>query len=187
MTKQWRNILIAIVALVILFIINQRGQKDLTISLEDVFYVDKDNIFAFTITKGNEKIELTREDSLWTIMGHDSLVVKKRIMDNFLEQSLQVKRETLVSENPEKWSTYSVDDSTGTLLTLFDENGNEKGKAVFGMSKSEWSKNFIRRGSENGVYQTNKSIIHQLQTRPDYWGEKPKPPESAEIDTINVN
>ncbi|SVA69088.1 uncharacterized protein METZ01_LOCUS121942, partial [marine metagenome] len=30
------------------------------------------------------------------------------------------------------------------------------------------------------VYLTSKNILHRLQTRPTYWGEKPKPSEEEQ-------
>lgn len=187
MTRQWRNILLVLGVLIILFLINTLNQQKLISSSDNVFHVKEDQIFSFTIKMGDEEIELSRVDTLWVITGHDSLLVKSRIMSNFLEQSLKVKRETLVSTNPKKWSTYSVDDSLGSVLTVYGESGNEKGRAVFGRSKSEWSKNFVRIGNENKVYQTNKSIAHQLQISPTYWGETPKLPEPPAADTISVD
>ena len=47
-----------------------------------------------------------------------------------------------------------------------------------------FGKNTIRLGDDPHVYLTDKNILFRLQTRPTYWGEKPKPIE-VEPDTSN--
>lgn len=177
MTKQWKIILISTVVLSSLYIINISNQGKHVTRSQEIFPMETNDISSFIISKGLESIELVKEDSLWKIVHNDSLNIKTNIINNFFNHSLKVQRETMISNNPEKWNTYSVDDSNGTRLQLLDKDGNEIGSAVFGRSKSEWSKNFVRVGDEKEVFQTNESILHQLQTRPTYWGEKPKPPE----------
>ena len=49
-----------------------------------------------------------------------------------------------------------------------------------GRSKTNWSQNAIRINDGSHVYLTSKNILHRLQTRLTYWGEKPKPPEEKE-------
>ena len=186
MTKQWQIILIILGILVVLYVIDNYGQQKLSTSTDSIFPFEKDDVYSFRISKGVDLLELTRSDSIWAISGHDSLTVKPVILDNFFEKSLKVKRESLISKNPDKWGTYSVDDSTGTQLIIYDEDQSEIGRAVFGRSKSEWSKNFVRIGDEKEVYQTNANIMYQLQTLPTYWGEKPKPPEPAAMDTTDI-
>ncbi|MFQ6678624.1 MAG: DUF4340 domain-containing protein [Fidelibacterota bacterium] len=183
MTKQWKIILIAIAGLSAIYVINISNQGKHTTSAVEIFPVKPDDISSFVITEGDQTIELTRKDTLWEITGNDSLNVKKFTIKNFLTKSLNVKRETMISKNPEKWNTYSVDDSNGVRLELFDQNGSEIGSAIFGRSKSEWSKNFVRVGNDKEVFQTNENILYQLQTRPNYWGEKPKPPEPDSTST----
>jgi len=187
MIKQWKTILIAIAVLLALYFINVSNQGKYVTSSHEVFPVETTDLSRFVISKDNQKIELTRKDTLWKIVGNDSLWVKQIIMDNFLDRAIKVQRETMISKNPEKWDTYSVDDSNGVRLQLFDQNGKEIGSAIFGRSKSEWSKNFVRMGDEKEVFQTNESILHQLQTRPTYWGEKPKPLTPPEADTTSVD
>jgi len=177
MTKQWKYILISIAVLSVLYIINISNQGKHTTSAVEIFPINIDNVSGLIISNGSESIELAKADTLWTIVGNDSLIVKRTIMDNFFNRALKVERETMISKNPEKWRTYSVDDSNGVRLQLIDQKGSEIGSAIFGRSKSEWSKNFVRVGDEKEVFQTNENILYQLQTRPTYWGEKPKPPE----------
>ena len=104
---------------------------------------------------------------------------------------LEVKTGTIVTKNPDKWTTYSVDDSLGTHLVLIDDEDNKVAHYVFGRSKSDYSHNNVRlRGEKesvdvlNNVYRTSSSVIHHLNTRATFWGEKPPEPEL--IDSLAV-
>jgi hypothetical protein len=148
--------------------------------------VEADDVNRFLIQNKTDAIELSRQDSTWVISGNDTLVVKSQSIDNFLDKVLLVEMGTLVSKNPEKWSKYSVDDSTGTHLALIDVEGNTMEYAVFGRSKSDYARNYVRTHKDPQVHLTNESILHYLRTSSTYWGEAPKPePEEPPVqDTI---
>ncbi len=177
----------AVVILIILFLINHMGQKKHTTQSENLFTCNPDDVFNIIIEKEGNKLEITRMDTIWQIVGHDSLVIKRRQVDNFFTNVFTTKRQSIISRNPEKWATYSVDDSTGTLLTLLNDAGDTLNRVIFGRSKSNYNRNYVRIGNNPNVYQTNTNVIYQLQTRPTYWGQKPKPPEPEEkVDTTSV-
>ena len=72
-------------------------------------------------------------------------------------------------------------------LTLLNDAGDTLNRVIFGRSKSNYNRNYVRIGNNPNVYQTNTNVIYQLQTRPTYWGQKPKPPEPEEkVDTTSV-
>ena len=185
MTKNMKWILIGLAVLIGLYLINLLVQRQYTTSSDLVFPKNSDKIAEIKIQKGNEEITLAKASSEWQIVGNDSLVIRKNRIDNLFDKVLTVKRETLISKNPEKWETYSVDDSTGTHMYVYDENGNEITHVILGRSKSDWSHNYIRINDSPEVYLTNTSIIYMLNPRDTYWGEKPKPvePDTTAVDT----
>lgn len=178
MTKTLRTILIALVVLGVAFVINRLGQKKYTTSRTELFTGRAADVHGIVIEKGAERLELFRQDTTWSIVGHDSLVVKESTLNNFLGRVLTLQRESLVSRKPEKWIKFSVDDSSGTAVQLLDRTGAPLGRYVFGTSRSDFSRNYVRSGDDPQVYQTGQNIIYQLQTRPTYWGEVPPPPEA---------
>ena len=112
-------------------------------------------------------------------------------MDNLFDKVLKVNRGTIISENPEKYGKYSVDDSTGTHLAVIDSKGETVGYYVFGRSKSDYSRSYIRIGDDPNVYLADQNVTYMLSTRETYWGEKPKeevppPPLPVPSDTISV-
>ncbi len=182
MTNNMKIILIGLAVLLAAYFLNSYAQKSRRISPDIIFNADRSNISAFTLHKGQDSLTLQLVD-VWTIDGHDSLVVKEKIMDNFLDRTLTVRKGSIVSKNPEKWSTYSVNDILGTTLSVLDGDGKDAGTAVFGTSKSDFSRNYVRFGDDPNVYQTDISIIFQLQPNPAYWGSNPTPPDTSETES----
>ena len=186
MTKNLKIALISLALLAVVYFINQRGQLQYSSQSSQLFSVNAENVSRFLIQNKTDAIEISLQDSIWVISGNDTLVIKSQSIQNFLDKVLMVETGTLVSKNPEKWSKYSVDDSTGTHLALIDAEGNTMEYAVFGRSKSDYARNYVRTHKEPQVYLTNTNILHYLSTSPTYWGEVPKPePEAPPVeDTI---
>ena len=175
MTKNFKIVLSILVLLIIIFFMSQRGQKQYSAKSSNVFHASAKDIHRFIIQNKSDAIEITRSDTTWEISGSDTLNIKQRSIDNFFNKVLLVMKGTLVSKNTEKWGKYSIDDSTGTHLALLDNDGNTLEYAVFGRSKSDYSRNYVRGKNDADVYLTNESVLHFLNTTPTYWGEVPKP------------
>ena len=132
-------------------------------------------------------------DTIWKISGNDTLEIKPQSMDNLFEKVLKVNKSTIISENPEKYSKYSIDDSTGTHLAVIDFNGETVGYYIFGRSKSDYSRSYVRIGDDPNVYLADQNVTFMLNTRETYWGEKLKeeipPPLPVDIpaDTTAIN
>ena len=191
MTKNVQIALIVLVILVGIYFLNKSSQTKFESTSETIFNDDPEDIFKFLIQQDQEAIELARVDTLWRISGNDTLEVKSRSMDNLFDKVLKVNRGTIISENPEKYGKYSVDDSTGTHLAVINSKGETIGYYVFGRSKSDYSRSYVRVGSDPRVYLADQNVTYMLQTRPTYWGEKPKeevlPPADIPTDTTIIN
>ena len=188
-----KNVQIALIVLIVfigLYFLNKSSQSKLDSTSESIFNNDAEDIFKFLIQKGEEAIELARVDTLWRISGNDTLEIKSRSMDNLFDKVLKVNRGTIISENPEKYDKYSVDDSTGTHLAVVDSKGETVGYYVFGRSKSDYSRSYIRIGDDPNVYLSDQNVTYMLSTRETYWGQKPKvevpPPPPIPADTSSA-
>jgi hypothetical protein len=185
MTNNLKWILIALAVLVGLYFVNLVVQKRYTTSSDLVFPKDQDRIAEITIKKGTEELALVKAGDTWSIADHDSLVIREFRLKNLLEKVLPIKRETLVSRNEAKWNKYSVDDSTGTHVLCYDDDGELLVHAIFGRSKSDWSHNYVRVEGSPNVYLTDANIIYHLNTKATFWGEKPKPVEPDTTATVS--
>jgi len=182
MTRNQKIMIALLVVIGTAFLMNSYAQKKRKSSSDLIFQANSENISAFTISKAEQSITLELAD-VWLIADHDTLQVKDNIMQNFLDRTLAVRRGTVVSKNPDKWATYSVDDEAGTRLAVTDGKGEPAGTAIFGPSKSDFSRNYVRIGDDPNVYQTDIGIIFQLQPSPTYWGSKPAPPDTSVADS----
>lgn len=171
-------LLVAVYALTVLY------QQNYTSNSMDLYQKDEGAVCRVVIKKGSEELEIIKVDTSWQITGHDSLIIKENSIENLFEKVLKTKKGTVLSINPEKYAKYSVDDSSGTHLILYDPFDDEIGHFIFGSSKSDYSRNNVRVKGDESVYQTDQNVVWIINTRPDYWGQKPKPPEP---DTTNVH
>ncbi len=193
MNNNLRNLIIVTVVLVLIVVFKVSSDKKYSTSSKTLFTGEVEKINKILIQKGEDAIELNKEFDSWKIAGNDTLVVRENRITDLFEKVLVAGRETLVSTNPDKWTTYSVDDSTGTHLALINDKDETFGYFVFGRSKKDWSHNYVRTGTDSDVYLTNTSIIHHLNASDTFWGEKPKPVEepadSTEVllDSLNVS
>ncbi|MFQ6612527.1 MAG: hypothetical protein ACE5D2_05435 [Fidelibacterota bacterium] len=178
MTKQLKWLLTVLGVLVVLFLFNQLSQQKHTARRSDLFKAAKEDIYGIEVYQQNDSLRLIFDGNQWHIDGHDSLQVKATIMDNFFNRVLKTKKASLVSRNREKWDKFNVSDSLGTRLRLLDADNTVLEQVVIGRSTADWSVNNLREMGKDEVYQTDQNILYQLQTRPNYWGEVPPPPES---------
>jgi len=174
-------IAIALGVLVALYLITQMQQSGLQTQSDAVFPENQGAIQTIELWTKDDTIKIEREGDGWAIAGHDTLDMRPNRMDTFFDKALKVKKETLISKNPEKWTKYSIDDSSGTHVKLVDASGSEMVHAVFGRSSSDWSHNYVRTTSVDEVYLTDSSVMHMLYPRATYWGEKPKVEEPDSV------
>ena len=189
MTKNFKIALIILVVLIGVYLLNIRSQGKFESTSTAIFTDDPEDVFKILIQTGEEAVELARVDTIWRISGNDTLVTKPRSIENLFDKVLKVNRGTIISENPEKYDKYSVDDSTGTHLAVINSEGKTVGYYVFGRSKSDYSRSYIRIGDDQKVYLVDQNVTYMLSTRETYWGEKPKeevsPPVDIPADTTN--
>ncbi len=185
MVKNLRTIIIVVAVIIAALFLNRYLQGRYTTSSKAIFSGDTEKITQFTISKTGESITLVKMNGVWNIEGHDTLIVRQPRLDNLFNSVLTTEHETMVSKNPAKWNVYSVDDSMGIRLQLFDSKDQVLGDYYFGRSKADWSHNNFRFTGEDEVYLTSANVIYHLNTTATYWGEKPPPP--PEPDTTSVS
>ena len=138
-------------------------------SIISIFQGNIESISKIIIQKETEAIEIYLNNNKWHISGKDELAVKTRSLDNLFENVLKVRRVTIISNNPDKYAKYSVDDSLGTHLALINSKEETIEYYVFGRSKSDYSRCYIRIGNDPNVYLLDQNVILLLNTRESYW------------------
>ena len=156
---------------VILYFISQSGQKKYRAQSNNVFSILMEEVYRFDVQKDSLYIALQRKDTTWQITGNDSLLIQANRINDVENKILNIKRESIVSKKPSKWKSFNVDDSLGTKITFYGFNDKVLGEAIFGRSKSDWQRSYVRLIGENNVYMTNENVINRLQARPTFWGK----------------
>ena len=179
-------LIVGVLVLLLGYFIIESQQSGYTTQTDRVFPEKKDGVSKLVFEKNGETLTLTKQDTTWSIAGNDTLVIKKDRMTAFFDQTFGVERETLMTQKADNWPKYSVDDSSGAHVKVYDSSDALLTHAVFGQSTSDWSRNYVRVGDGPEVYLTNMSVIHQINTLPTYWGEKPPAPKPVVMDSIGV-
>ena len=190
MTKNFKMALIVLVVLIGVYLLNIRSQGKFESTSTAIFTDDPEEIFKVLIQQGEEAVELARLDTIWRISGNDTLVTKPRSIENLFDKVLKINRGTIISENPDNYQKYSLDDSTGTHLAVINSKGETVGYYIFGRSKSDYSRSYVRIGDDPNVYLADQNVLYMLSTQETYWGETPKeeilpPPIDIPADTTN--
>ena len=181
MTRNMKILATILGVIVILYFISQSGQKKHQAQSNDVFSIVMEEVYRFNVQKDSLYISMQRKDTTWQITGNDSLLIQANRINDVENKVLTIKRESVVSKKPSKWKSFNVDDSLGTKITFYGFNDEVLGEAIFGRSKSDWQRSYVRLIGEDYVYMTNENVINSLQMRPTFWGKKPPPlPEPAE-------
>ena len=187
MSKNSRKNVVLIVVLSLLIVIKVLNDRSNQTPSELIFKGDIEDVHKILLYKGNESVELVKENDQWVIFGNDSLMVRENRIDDFFNKVLNTKKETLVLDNKERWHVLSVDDSLGTHLELYNNNDKKVGYYVFGRSSKDWKHNYVRIGNESNVYLTDQNIVNNLNPRATFWGEKPKLIESDSLQILPEN
>ena len=190
MTKNLKMALIVLLVLIGVYLLNIRSQGKFESTSTAIFTDDPEEIFKVLIQQGEEAVELARLDTIWRISGNDTLVTKPRSIENLFDKVLKINRGTIISENPDNYQKYSLDDSTGTHLAVINSKGETVGYYIFGRSKSDYSRSYVRIGDDPNVYLADQNVLYMLSTQETYWGETPKeeilpPPIDIPADTTN--
>ena len=184
MNKSLQYLLISFGVLFLLYLINESQQTKYKSSIESIFDVDENDIDKISLKDSNgDTLTLIKSDTLWSIFNHDSLVIKDRQIDQFWEKVIGGKYDMLISKNPSKWTKFGVADSSGKRLSLYKDN-NQIVSVIFSNKGQDYSHNFYRTVGEDEVYRTSENIFYMLNTRPTYWGDKPKI-ESSDSTKVN--
>ena len=179
-SKQWRNIGIFLAVLVVIYLFTRMQEGRYTASTDKVFELKRDDVSRFVMQEGDLSIELMRYDTLWVVPGFENRMVRSWRLNNFFNTVLPVERESMISDNPEKWVTYGVDDSAGRHLQVYDMSGDLAGDVVVGQSSTNWQSSHLRMADEDEVFLTRKSIYHMLSADTSFWLEPLPEPEEEE-------
>ena len=153
------------------YLLNTHSQKTYESSSKNLLNIKEECLKKIIIQSGQEAIELIKEDSVWNIVGNDTLKIKEQAINRFFDIASKIEIQNTMTSKKEKWSKYNVDDSSGVHLALIDMDDKTIDYYVFGRSKTDFARCYVRINQENEVYLLSENIIYNLQSNPTFWGE----------------
>jgi hypothetical protein len=108
-------------------------------------------------------------------------------VQSVLEKIAGLKREDLISENPEKQPLFEVDSASGIYVEAWNDKGTSVASFRLGKSGPAWGTTFVRRIGSDKVYCAGGSIRHAFFADSKRWRDKTImrfPQEQAEKVTL---
>ena len=179
--KQWRTPAIVLGVLALLYLLTRLQDARHATPSDEVFAIESDVVGRIVLREGDKELELVRiSDTLWVLTGHEHATLRQWRLDRLFDTVLKVKRESIISDNPDKWATYGVDDSSGRQMELYDIGDRLEASVVVGRSETNWQSSHLRAAGRDEVYLTGQSIYHLINADTSFWLEPPPPPPPAE-------
>jgi len=89
-----------------------------------------------------------------------------------LEKIVAMKKDVLISENPEKQSIFEVDTANGILVEIWKNDNESMGSFFVGKRAADWSSNYVRMLGSDLVYSTSGNIRSSFFSERDRWIDK---------------
>ena len=179
--RQWRTPGIILGALAVLYLVSGVREGRHATPSHRVFDIKALEVGRIVISEGDQTMELVRlSDTSWVATSHEDATLRQWRLDRLFDTVLEVERESMISNNPDKWATYGVDDSTGRRLAVYDIGDRLEAGVVVGRSETNWQSSHLRPIGKNEVYLTGQSIYHLLGADSSFWLEPPPPEEEGE-------
>ena len=150
---------------------------------------------AFLIADKNGSIKIKKQSDIWVIESKGEEKESASILEETVvkdpsstsefeypadsasaaavfEKLSAMKKDELISQNPEKQEVFEVDSIKGTLVEVWDSKNNSLGKFRIGKSGPDWSSNFVRMVGSNDVYSVSGSIKYAFFSEEKRWRDK---------------
>lgn len=146
------------------------------------FGENSDNFHTIVLTDTASTITLVKNSDTWEMTDPVESPIKERQTEDLLEKLTKAKTSSLpisVSEKAQK--NYNVTDSLGTLITIFDNNGNELRKALIGKSDN-YNFSYARHPQSSEIYQLSENLSWTVRPDINSWREN----VVLKLDTDNI-
>jgi len=113
--------------------------------------IESETINKVEITKGEQITVIENNDDVWKLSSENNIPADKEAIESLIEESLNLNKYIIASENQEKQIDFEVDDENGTNVKLYKEN-EEIANFYVGKAGPDFDSTYIRNASEDIVY-----------------------------------
>ncbi len=185
----------AIVVAILVIVIGENAGKRKPSDKSLLFFpgLAQKDIAALEMSDANGKVRIQRKGDIWIlgsagnsstpanpIMGTAAAAAAdaqefqadSASLVSVLEKIVAIKKDQVISSNPEKQSLFEVDSVKGLLVEVFDQTGKSRGAFRLGKNGPDYSSCYVRMTGSNEVYMVGGSIRYSFFTDSKRWRDK---------------
>lgn len=157
-----------------LFSNNKTSSFDAQVVLVDTSLIDQ--LVLYPKSAPGESITLTKSNGIWKANnGNMEVVAVTNSVNSLLAQMSSIRAKRIVSNSPDKWEDYEVDQNSGTRVEAFS-NRNKISDFIVGAFKydqtTQAATSYIRRADEDPVYSVDGFLGMAFNQSFDYFRNK---------------
>lgn len=118
----------------------------------------KDQVKTITITSSKKNNTLSRQGDFWTVVYSEdksSAPADKTVVQNMLGAASKIRMIYTVSDNADTWNQFNLNESSCSLFTFSDKDGNMLSKIFFGSSSALTRRIYFRTDRTVSSYETD--------------------------------
>lgn len=147
-----------------------QSEKKYESSSEKVFGFDSADVKLINIKSPEGDISLEKENDIWYVVNPVRYEANQNSVERIVSASERLKIGTPISENPEKFSKFDLDDSSSIKVRLND--GKKDYEFLIGKLSSDFSHSYVRLKDEDKVYLAEGRLTYDFKKSTDNWRDK---------------
>lgn len=118
---------------------------------------------TISIKKGEDVVELKKENGKWTVKNKFSYKADEKSVENLINTVREIKMNDIVSKNPEKRHLFHLD-TQGIELVIKDKDQRSLTDMIIGKPGPDWSSNYFCVKNNDHVYLSSKWLNSSVKT-----------------------
>ncbi len=143
-------IILGIIALIVETPFKEPKKKG---GIEDLLFtgINREEVSRIEITKGTENVILEKRDGNWIISSLKDFPADKKYIDVMIKKVKDMKKDDIVSNNPEKRARFQVDKENGIEIKIYGNEGKNIAHFFVGKVSDGTGSTYIRKKGSNKV------------------------------------
>ncbi|KMQ50492.1 hypothetical protein CHISP_2610 [Chitinispirillum alkaliphilum] len=151
--------------------------------------VTESSISGIHISEGENSVILTKDGNRWFVKSGDEehktesfenadsesperFLADSASVQVVLEKIVNLRKNTLVSENPERQSSFEVDEESGVFVSMWDEREKSLGAFRIGKTAIDWNTHYVRQMGSNSVYSIAGGVRYPFFSEVNRWRDR---------------
>ena len=146
-------VVIFIILVALLFVQKKAEQEQYVINEHTFITTSLGDVDKITLrNEKNEMITLSKLGGAWNLTTPMSAGADQAVVENLIDQMKNMKVASSISNNPNKFADYQVEEGKSIHVELFANNQKKEGFFVGKISGRDYSSTYMRKDSDNDVF-----------------------------------